>query len=229
MKVLILNGSPKCEKSGTLKMSAAFARGICEGGGEVKTIHAAEKHIEYCNGCFICKKTGVCVIDDDMADILDKIKESDIVIFSFPLYCHSMPAALKSVTERTMPLTAERIIKGGDGKYRHAEREGAKKQRFVMICGSGYPGSREDFETTAKTFKRSFPQCDCVIAVEESPLFNVKDAAPFAAPRLAQLEQAGAEYIKDGKVSDTTAKALTVPMIPEEIYMKFANGEKPKK
>ena len=166
MKVLILNGSPKCEQSGTLKMSKAFSEGICSKGGEVRIIHAAAKRIEYCDGCFVCKKTGECVKNDDMADILSEIKDSDIVIFSFPLYCHSMPAALKSVIERTMPLTSEKIVKGADGKYHHAERENAKKQRFVMICGSGYPGSQQDFDNTEATFRRSFPQCDCVITVE---------------------------------------------------------------
>ena len=87
-------------------------------------------------------------------------------------------------------------------------------------------GSREDFENTGRTFERLFPQCDCVITVEESPLFNIKDAAPVADARLSLLEKAGAEYIGSGKVSEKTKKELSVPMIPEEIYMKFANGGK---
>ena len=227
MKVLILNGSPKCEKSDTLHMSAAFARGICSvSGGDVHIIHTAQKRIEYCTGCFICKKTGRCVIDDDMKEILDAIAGCDVVIFSFPVYCHSMPASLKIVVERTMPLSFEKIVKGEEG-YHHAARDGAKKKRFVMICGSGYPQSRDDFELIRKTFLRTFRQCDAVITVEESPLFNIPDAAFAAKPRLELLEAAGAEYISSGAVSEQTEKALAVPMIPEEIYMRFANGEKP--
>ena len=228
MKVLILNGSPKCEKSDTLHMSTAFARGVFSvSGGEVSVIHTAKKRIEYCTGCFICKKTGQCVIDDDMIQILDKINESDVVIFSFPVYCHSMPAALKSVIERTMPLSAEKIVKGDEGHYHHVTRDEAKKKRFVMICGSGYPQSRDDFELITKTFRRTFRQCDLTVTVEESPLFNIKDAEPLAKPRLALLEEAGKEYASNGALSEQTVKALAVPMIPEEIYMKFANGEKP--
>lgn len=228
MKVLILNGSPKCEKSDTLHMSTAFARGVCSvSGGEVSVIHTAKKRIEYCTGCFICKKTGQCVIDDDMIQILDKINESDIVIFSFPVYCHSMPAALKAVIERTMPLSAEKIVKGDEGHYHHVTRDETKKKRFVMICGSGYPQSRDDFELITKTFRRTFRQCDLTVTVEESPLFNIKDAEPLAKPRLALLEEAGKEYASNGALSEQTVKALAVPMIPEEIYMKFANGEKP--
>ena len=228
MKVLILNGSPKCEKSDTLHMSASFARGMCSvSGGDVRVIHTAEKRVEYCTGCFICKKTGECVIDDDMKEILDAIKEADTVILSFPLYCHSMPAALKAVVERTMPLTAERIEKNAEGDYHHKERDNSGRKRFVMICGSGYPHSRADFELTEKTFRRTFRGCDTVITVEESPLFNIKEAEPVARPRLELLEKAGAEYAESGAVSDETYKQLAVPMIPEEIYMKFANGEKP--
>lgn len=227
MNVLILNGSPKCEKSDTLCMSNAFARGIVSvSGGDTVTVHTAEKHIEYCTGCFICKKTGKCIIDDDMQEILDKISKSDVVIFSFPVYCHSMPAALKVAVERTMPLSFEKIVKSEGGNYHHIEREDAKKKRFVMICGSGYPQSRDDFELIRKTFLRTFRQCDAVITVEESPLFNIKDAAPAAKPRLQLLEKAGAEYAEYGAVSEQTMEALSVPMIPEEIYMRFANGEK---
>ena len=228
MKVLILNGSPKCEKSDTLHMSTAFAHGICSvSGGETEIIHTAQKHIEYCTGCFICKKTGQCVIDDDMTGILASVNESDVVIFSFPVYCHSIPAALKVVIERTMPLSFEKIVKNEEGHYHHIEREGSKQKRFVMICGSGYPQSRDDFELITKTFRRTFRQCDLTLTVEESPLFNIKDAEPLAKPRLALLEEAGKEYASHGALSEQTVKALAVPMIPEEIYMKFANGEKP--
>ena len=227
MRVLILNGSPKCEKSDTLHISAAFARGICAvSGGEIRTVHTAQKRIEYCTGCFICKKTGQCVIDDDMTEIFDGIKESDIVIFSFPVYCHSIPAALKVVIERTMPLSAERIEKNDSGHYHHVSRKDAKQTRFVMVCGSGYPQSKDDFELITKTFRRTFRQCDLTLTVEESPLFSIKDAEPFTKPRLALLEAAGKEYVSDGAVSGKTVKALSVPMIPEEIYMRFANGEK---
>lgn len=227
MKVLILNGSPKCEKSDTLHMSAAFARGVCSvSGGETEIIHTAQKRIEYCTGCFICKKTGQCVIDDDMTGILASVNESDVVIFSFPVYCHSIPAALKVVIERTMPLSFEKIVKNEEGHYHHIEREGSKQKRFVMICGSGYPQSRDDFELIKKTFKHTFRQCDAMITVEESPLFNIPDAKPAAGPRLEQLEAAGAEYASNGFISDQTIQALAVPMIPEEIYMRFANGEK---
>ena len=162
-----------------------------------------------------------------MQSILDAIKESDVVIFSFPVYCHAMPAALKVVVERTMPLSFEKIVKNEEGHYHHVARDDAKQKRFVMICGSGYPQSKDDFELIRKTFKRTFRQCDAVITVEESPLFNIPDAALAAKPCLSLLERAGAEYVSEGAVSKQTLQALAVPMIPEEIYMRFANGEKP--
>lgn len=226
MRILILNGSPRCEKSDTLHMAKAFAEGIAaETGGATEIIHTAKKRIEYCNGCFICKKTGECVIEDDMRYILDAVKNSDIVIFSFPVYCHSMPAALKVAVERTMPLSYEKIVNEG-GHYHHVAREDAKQKRFVMICGSGYPQSRDDFELISKTFRRTFRQCDLVITVEESPLFNIPDAKPAALPRLELLRKAGGEYVNGGQLSEKTARSLSEPMIPEEIYMRFANGGK---
>ena len=228
MSILILNGSPKCEKSDTLKMSEAFARGISDvSGGEIKIIHTAEKKIGYCTGCFICKKNGgTCVIDDDAADIIKTMLKSDYVIFSFPLYCHSMPSSLKVFIERLMPLSSMKIVKDAEGDYRHEAQADLSKMKRIMICGSGYPGSKRDFELTEATFRRSFPDCGLAVCMEESPLFNIKDAEPVALPRLELLKKAGAEYAENGRLSEDTRAALDAPMIPEEIYMRFANGVK---
>ena len=55
MKILVINGSPKKENSDTMHITRAFLdgmNGVSE--NEVHTIHAIDKHIEYCTGCFAC-------------------------------------------------------------------------------------------------------------------------------------------------------------------------------
>ena len=120
MKILVLNGSPKREKSDTLRITLSFLDGMNDAGPhEIRTVHVIDRHIEYCVGCFACMLNGgVCVQDDDMREILAEILESDLVLFSFPLYCYGMPAPLKALIDRTLPLSSMTMEKVGD-RYRH--------------------------------------------------------------------------------------------------------------
>ena len=81
MKILVLNGSPKKEKSDTLHMTCAFLDGMQKAEAQqIQMIHATDPHVESCTGCFSCMHNGGnCVHDDDMRGILEKILESDLV------------------------------------------------------------------------------------------------------------------------------------------------------
>ena len=105
MKVLILNGSPKLERSNTLNITNAFVSGFPEG-TEIKRIDIYAKDIKPCRGCFACwaSPDGTCAIKDDMAEILSAVKEADVIIESFPLYFYGMPSQLKAVTDRCLSL-----------------------------------------------------------------------------------------------------------------------------
>ncbi|MEE0962901.1 MAG: flavodoxin family protein [Ruminococcus bromii] len=87
MKLLILNGSPKSGRSNTMNITRAFIDGFPKG-TEVEQIDLYKKEIKPCLGCFSCwsKTPGECIIKDDMQEIYEKIKASDIIIESFPLY-----------------------------------------------------------------------------------------------------------------------------------------------
>ena len=75
MRILVLNGSPKRERSDTLHITRAFLAGIEEAARqEIRSIHAIDKHIEACTGCFACMRNGgTFVHEDDMREILGEI------------------------------------------------------------------------------------------------------------------------------------------------------------
>ena len=100
-KVLILSGSPrKGGNSDTL--CDEFMKGAIEAGNEVEKIFVAGKNIGYCKGCYACKDTGVCVIKDDMAEVLQKMLDADVIVLSSPVYFYSISAQLKAVIDRTV-------------------------------------------------------------------------------------------------------------------------------
>ena len=120
MKILVLNGSPKRDKSDTMHMTRSFLTGINDIlKNDVHIIDVIDKKIEYCTGCFECMKNGgMCIHQDDMHDILNEIIQSDILILSFPLYCYGMPAPLKALMDRTLPLGSMAMQKVGE-RYEH--------------------------------------------------------------------------------------------------------------
>ena len=209
MKILVFNGSPKGEKSDTLCITRAFLAGMQEAGEQqVKVITAVDQHVAYCTGCFACMHNGgTCIHDDDMKGILEEILRSDLLIFSFPLYCYGMPAPLKAIVDRILPLSKVTMEKVGD-RYEHVGQADYSHLRYVMICGCGFPNSKQNFEPAVSQFKLLFPNGHTILTV----------------PRLEQVKEAGRQYAETGTIDEALIAAICSPMIPEEQYAAIVNA-----
>lgn len=226
MKILILNGSPKREASDTLHLTRAFVAGMNEvAENQAHTIHVIDRHIEYCTGCFTCKKNGgACIHDDDMRKILEEILNSELLIFSFGLYGYGMPGHLKTLIDRTMPVSSMAMEKAGD-RYRHTAQRDFSRLKYLMICGCGFPNSKNNFEPMVMQFKLLFPNHSTILTVPETPMFNAPEAVSVTGPFLEIVRRAGREYAMNGKIAASTMAKLNTPMIPEEAYARIANGD----
>ena len=225
MKILVFNGSPKRDKSDTMHITWAFLDGMNESGTQnVHIIDVINKHIKYCTGCFACKRNGgTCIHDDDMRGILEEILESDLLLFSFPLYSYGMPAPLKALLDRTMPLSSMAMQKVGD-RYEHVGQADFRHLRYLMICGCGFPNSRHNFEPAVLQFKLCFPCDHTIITVPESPMFNAPEADVVTKPRLDLVRKAGEQYARTGEIEESLLAEIGSPMIPEEQYAAIVNG-----
>ena len=225
MKILVLNGSPKREHSDTLHITQAFLEGMNEAARQdIHIIHVIDKHIKYCTGCFSCMRNGgTCIHDDDMREILEEILSSDLLIWSFPLYCYGMPASLKALLDRTLPLSSMAMQKVGE-RYEHVGQADFSHLRYLMICGCGFPNSRHNFEPAVAGFKLCFPGSHTIITVPESPMFNAPEAAVVTVPRLDLIKQAGRQYAEKGEIDSALSAEITSPMIPEDQYAAIVNG-----
>ncbi len=100
--VLILSASPRRNGNSDI-LCDQFAKGANKAGHIIEKIFLKDKNIQYCTGCYMCEKTkGICVIKDDMSEILEKIIQSDILVLSTPVYFYCMNAQLKTVIDRTV-------------------------------------------------------------------------------------------------------------------------------
>ena len=225
MKILVLNGSPKKENSDTLKIARSFLAGMEDAAKqEVRLIDVVDRHIEYCTGCFSCMHNGgTCIHNDDMREILDAILCSDLLLLSFPLYCYGMPAPLKALIDRTLPLSSMTMQKVGD-RYEHVGQADFSGLRYLMICGCGFPNSRHNFEPAVAQFRLLFPSGHTILTVPESPMFHAPEAAVVTAPRLDLVRKAGRQYAETGMIAPSLLEQIGSPMIPEEQYAAIVNG-----
>ena len=225
MKVLVFNGSPKKEKSDTMHITRAFLEGMKEAGPQkIHTIDVIDRHIGFCRGCFACKRNGGrCVIDDDMGELLEQILSSEVLLFSFPLHSYGMPAALKNLIDRMLPLSAMTMAEV-NGRYVHVGQRDYSHLRYLMICGCGFPNSRRNFEPAVRQFKLMFPNDHTILTVPESPMFNAPEAAVVTIPRLGLVKKAGRQYAETGVIDAALLSEIGSPMIPEEAYARIVNG-----
>ena len=225
MKILVLNGSPKRDASDTMHITRAFLEGMRDvAEQDVGTTHFIDQHIEYCRGCFACMRNGgTCVHDDDMRAILESILESDLLLLSFPLYCYGMPAPLKALMDRTLPLSSMAMQRVGD-RYEHVGQADFSRLRYLMICGCGFPNSTHNFEPAVAQFKLMFPANHAMITVPEAPMFNAPEAAMVTAPRLELVRQAGRQYAKTGAIEPALLAEVCSTMIPDDTYAAIVNG-----
>ena len=152
-KVLILSGSPRKGGNSDL-LCDEFARGALQSGNSVEKIRVAEKEVAFCHGCYYCSDHGgECATKDDMAEILQKMIDADVIVLASPVYFYSIDAQLKVVIDRTVARWTE--VKN-------------KEFYYIVTCADE---EKTSAETTLACFRG---YADCVDgAVEKGVIYGV--------------------------------------------------------
>lgn len=113
MKILGISGSHRNEGNTDLLVKKALE--VCEKKGlETEFISLSNKKIEFCTHCDACKEPPhKCVINDDVFEILEKMKNSDAIILGSPTYFASVSGRLKALFDRTLPLRRNNLQLSG--------------------------------------------------------------------------------------------------------------------
>lgn len=136
-KVLILSGSPRKEGNSDI-LCDEFLRGARESGHRVEKIRVAAKEVRPCIACYHCRDNGgECVFKDDMAQILQKMIDADVLVLASPVYFYSIDAQLKAVIDRTVARWLE--VKNKEFYYivTMADEEAASADT-TLACFRGY-------------------------------------------------------------------------------------------
>ena len=105
-KVIIISSSPR-RGGNSDTLCDRFLQGAQESGHTAEKIFLRDHSIGYCVGCGYCFDNQKCSRKDDMAAILDKLVDADVIVFATPVYFYSMDAQMKTFIDRTTPRYAE--------------------------------------------------------------------------------------------------------------------------
>ncbi len=98
-KVLVLSASPRKGGNSDL-LCDQFMLGAKEAGHTVEKIFLRDKEINYCTGCGACLGKD-CPQEDDMAEVLEKMITSEVILMATPVYFYTMNGQMKTLIDRT--------------------------------------------------------------------------------------------------------------------------------
>ena len=162
MKILVINGSPKGNRSNTMKLTRAFVGGMQEvaqaknSDFELDELQVNTLEIRPCLGCFSCwnKTPGSCCIRDDMQEVIQKLLWADVTIWSFPLYYYTVPGTLKNLIDRQLPMVLPFMTddETQTGSGSHPSRYDMSGKRTVVISTCGFYTAERNYDGVYSLF-----------------------------------------------------------------------------
>lgn len=227
--ILVFNGSPRKEKSCTIRVTRKFVDGLklvkdCS----VEEINISDLKIRQCLGCLSCwgRTEGECVIhDDDMDGIKQKILAADVIIMSYPLYFFGMPGEVKVFTDRLLSMMCTyRGQSPVPGESFHGIRYDMTGKRFFVISTCGYA-------QTDLIYEPLLAQYDCICGRENYYALLCPQGKTMSIPELfdrmeGYLEkyvEAGKEFGTTGMLTEETIRNLRVAPFNERRFRLLLN------
>jgi multimeric flavodoxin WrbA len=144
MKLIAINGSPRKLSNTAILIDQVIAGCRSKTEVDVDTIVITQKNIQYCTGCMTCcfppPGTGKCIIKDDMAKILEKMKSCDAFIFGSPNHMGTITAPLLNFLSRMMPLFEFKITYDDKGNMIGGELSSKiREKKSATVISQGDP------------------------------------------------------------------------------------------
>lgn len=229
VKIVAFNGSPRGKHAHTHVMVEELLAGAREAGAEAENVLLAEKSIAHCRGCFACWRAtpGVCVIQDEMADLLAKLRQADVAVYATPLYTDVVSGLMKDFMDRSIPLLDPHLVGDGSGETQHLLRHDSFP-KMVVMSNSGFP-EQSHFQVLSLLFRRVARNFHSEVIAEiyrgEGGILknDAEELQPLIEGYKKLLRRAGKEVAENLALSDDTRAQLGRPLAPPDVYVEHTN------
>ena len=115
MKILAIRGSPRTIQSTTRILANYVLEGAAEVGAGTEMIDLCDFRITPCTACDACTLNGICVNDDDVPALVERMKEADGIIFASPVYIDNVSGQMKIFFDRLADAIHYQLLAGKYG------------------------------------------------------------------------------------------------------------------
>ncbi len=115
MKILAINGSPRTTRSTTRRLAQFVLDGAAEAGAETEMIDLCDLRVTPCTACEGCSFNGICVYDDDVPVLVERMKDADAIIFASPVYIDNVSGQMKIFFDRLADAIHYQVLAGKSG------------------------------------------------------------------------------------------------------------------
>jgi multimeric flavodoxin WrbA len=152
VKVLGISTSPRIKGNSDSLLREALA-GAESAGAKTEYIRLSDYNIGPCVECNACYKTGICRIQDDYQQLLQKILDTDRLIFATPIFFMNVCAQAKTLIDRGQCLWAHKYVL-------KKQLINPERDRRAMVIAVGGSKSKKQFESVRLTMKYYFDVLD---------------------------------------------------------------------
>lgn len=131
MKVLLINGSPN-EHGCTYTALSEVAQTLHRHGIETELLYLGKKPVAGCIACGGCARTGRCVFDDQVNDVLSRLDAIDAVVAGSPVYYAAASGQITSFLNRLFYASGGRMA-GKPGAAVVSCRRGGASAAFDQL------------------------------------------------------------------------------------------------
>jgi len=174
-RILALVGSPRTGGNCDVLVDEVL-RGAAEGGATTQKVTLDRCTIGPCHACNACAKSGECYQRDDMDDLIERMKQSDVWVLATPVYWWGATAQFKLFLDRWYaPWHGEQ------------SRELFKNKTIIVIVTLG-DSNPDTAEPTLQMLRRAFAYIGLELAdtIVAAGVYAIGDAAA----RTALMQQA---------------------------------------
>ena len=227
-EALIIQGSPGGRESLTEQMLQKFTAGLAEEKIPFQTVYLNELEIKPCLGCHDCwvKKPGVCVHKDDLAELLERMVQTDLVVLAGPLWFGSLSGLLKTFIDRCLPLLEPWLVAHPERGTHHPAREGSIMGQRLALLAPGTLSKEENFSALKETVRQVAAICQSpLVGTLIRPASGVLNLGRRVGPAYELFQEAlfraGVELARSGRVSPETEKAVAAPLYRDEVAFRL--------
>lgn len=150
VKALAISGSPRVEGNSDILAQQAL-HGCEQAGASIEFLRLTDFRIGACTECDRCQRTGVCVLRDDYAGLLEKLLAADRLIFATPVFFMAVSAQAKLLIDRGQALWARKHILA-------KPLFEPQRDRRALVIAVGGSRSKRQFDGIGRTM-RSYFEC----------------------------------------------------------------------